>query len=109
MIRFYCKYKLCLYNSPHLLYYFIILIMKRKYLEQQLEMIARGDHEKIMDYIAKYSLDTEAQIALINRGKHKEIMAYMARYFFELEAEEFLVHRGNVEEILFYLRKLKRS
>lgn len=47
--------------------------MERKDLNQQLEIIACGNHDEIMAYLAEYSFDTEAELALIERGNHDEI------------------------------------
>lgn len=47
--------------------------MERKDLNQQLEIIACGNHDEIMAYLAECSFGTEAQIALIERGDHDEI------------------------------------
>ena len=76
----------------------------KKNLEQQLEMIARGNHDEIMAYIDScHHFSAEAETTLINRGNHDIIMSYMDRYRFYGDAEVALVVRGNHEEIMTYL------
>ena len=80
--------------------------MDEDILNQELKMIARGDHVEIMAYIAEAciadeSFDTDAQIALIKRGNHEEIMACFRtnKYPLSPKTKQALIERGNIEEI----------
>ena len=53
--------------------------MEKIGLNQEMDMIFRGNHEEIMAYINKYLLNTEAEMALIKRGNSEEINAMNVR------------------------------
>ncbi len=70
-----------------------------------MNMIARGNHRGIMDYIQQGTgFDLEAQLALVARGVHDEIMAYVKKHHFFDKAEVALAERGNYHEIMAYVK-----
>ncbi len=72
--------------------------------QKQLDMIARGNHDEIMNHVSKDSLSEEAEVALILRGDHKEIMAYVSHPRCLCEEAEFaLVARGDYDELVMYM------
>ena len=77
--------------------------MNNKSLLEELEMIARGDHEEIMACIKEDEFYEETEISLIARYNHDEIMAYVSRWCMGYTAELALIARGNHEEIMTYL------
>lgn len=68
-------------------------------LQEQLEMIKRGDHEEIMDYIFYGPLDGDAEVALLKRGNHEEIMEYLSSNYPSEDLQTAVYQRNNAEEI----------
>lgn len=73
--------------------------MEKKRIQQELEMISRGDHKEIMDYITEHSLCDKVELALIERGNHDEIMRYVSNNIVYPENMAAIMKRGNKEEI----------
>lgn len=67
--------------------------------DAELEMVKRGDHKEIMEYIPLCYLSETAEVALMRRGNHDEIMLYLENYSLCDKAEAVVLERGNEEEI----------
>lgn len=69
------------------------------------ELLNQGDHDKIIAWIAAFSLGEANEIMLVQRNNHEEIMAYIANYSLDSEGLVALIECGNHDEIMNYLDK----
>ncbi len=76
----------------------------KELIQKQLEMMARGDHEEIMDFLSEtHFVSKDTALALIKRGNHEEIITYVSKNCLCKDSELALIKRGNHEEIMAYI------
>lgn len=71
-----------------------------------LDLIQNGMHTAIVNYVRTCKcLSVDEELALIKRGNHEEIMNYIAKHWFEVDAFEAFLERGKLNEIRFYIAR----
>lgn len=71
-----------------------------------LDLIQNGMHTAIVNYVRTCKcLSVDEEIALIKRGNHEEIMNYIAKHWLEIEAFDVFLKRGKLNEIRFYIAR----